>query len=247
VAPDVSVVVPALNEEACIASFIDAMSAELSQSGTGWEIVVVDDGSTDQTGAIVTARAQADARVRLVEAPHRGKGAAVRLGMQQARGRWRFMADADLSMPPDNLRRFLALTQTSPAPDILIGSRELPGARRFGEPWQRHVIGRMFNWVVRALAVPGLRDTQCGYKLLSAAAVERLFPHLTIDGFAFDVEMLVFARQAGLDVREVAIDWHCRSQSRVAIRRGASAFLDVVRIRWRAAGLRPCPTNEPQP
>ncbi|MGH9348863.1 MAG: glycosyltransferase family 2 protein, partial [Vicinamibacterales bacterium] len=113
----ISVVVPVLNEESCIARFIERMRDELVSSVSSWEIVVVDDGSTDRTREIVEAYARADDRVRLVAGPHRGKGAAVRQGMLAAGGEWRFMADADLSMPPDNLARFLAAAQAAPAPD----------------------------------------------------------------------------------------------------------------------------------
>jgi dolichyl-phosphate beta-glucosyltransferase len=226
-------VVPVLNEEACIASFIDRMRAELVRLVPSWEIVVVDDGSTDRTRAIVEAHAEDDGRIRLLHMDHRGKGAAVKRGLLDARGAWRFMADADLAMPPDNLARFLDAIRSEPPPDLAIGSREAPGARRVGEPWRRHAIGRIFNWIVRGVAVPGIQDTQCGFKLLRADAVRRIVPHLSVDGFAFDVEMLALARRDGLTVREVGITWFARGDSRVSMGRGAAAFLDILRIRRR--------------
>lgn len=228
-----SVVVPTYNEQARITSFIDRMREELTRLGGPWEIVVADDGSQDRTREIVEAISAADPRVRLLALPHRGKGAAVREGLLGARGDWRFMADADLAMPPDNLQRFLEIARAERAPSIIIGSREAPGSKRIGEPWIRHVIGRAFNWIVRMSAVHGISDTQCGYKMFSARAVETICPHLTIDGFAFDVEMLVLARRAGLDVQEVGITWHGGHDSRVAVGRGAAAFLDILRIKWR--------------
>ena len=233
--PFLSVVVPVLNEEACIASFIDRMRTEVSRLVPSWEIVAVDDGSTDRTRDIVEAHARQDQRVRLVRMDHRGKGAAVKRGLLEARGEWRFMADADLAMPPDNLARFLDVTRNGPPPDLAIGSREAAGAKRIGEPWSRHAIGRVFNWVVRSLAVPGIQDTQCGFKLLHAGAVGRIVPHLTVDGFAFDVEMLMLARRAGLTVREVGITWYARPETRVSLGRGGAAFLDILKIRWRLA------------
>ena len=232
-APFLSVVVPALNEEGCIASFIDRMRRELTGLVPSWEIVVVDDGSRDRTATIVADEAARDGRVRLISGAHQGKGAALRQGLLAATGDWRFMADADLAMPPDNLARFLAVIDGPDRPQIVIGSREAPGAERIGESVARHAIGRVFNWTVRLVALPGIHDTQCGFKLFSRAAVEDLLPRLTVPGFAMDVELLFLARRAGLPLREVGIIWRGRDDSRVAFGRGAEAFLDVVRMRWR--------------
>jgi dolichyl-phosphate beta-glucosyltransferase len=232
--PFLSVVVPAFNEEGRIASFIERMREELAILVPSWEILVADDGSRDRTREIVETFAASDPHIRLLALPHRGKGEAVRRGLLEARGTWRFMADADLAMPPDNLPRFLEHTKDGSPTGLVIGSREAPGAKRVREPWIRHVIGRAFNWVVRLLfVVPGISDTQCGFKLLSAEAVEKICPYLTIDGFAFDVEMLALARRARLPVREIGITWHGDQESRVAIGRGGAAFIDVLRIRWR--------------
>jgi len=224
------------------------MRACLDETALDWELVVADDGSEDDTRTVVEELARRDGRVRLVGGPHRGKGAAVRRGMLDARGAWRFMADADLSMPPDNLHRFLAVTRRTVVPDVAIGSREAPGSQWIGEPWRRHVFGRAFNILVRLLAVPGVQDTQCGFKLFSAEAAEALFPHARIQGFAFDVEMLFLARRAGFDVREVGITWYCRVESRVTARRGAAAFVDILLVRWNAwrgrySGLRSADTS----
>ena len=233
--PTLSVVIPALDEEQCIADSIHRLRAYLDTTGFTWELIVVDDGSEDRTVSIVQGVCSADRRVRLMPGTRQGKGAAVRRGMLAARGAWRFMADADLSMPPDNIGRFFAaLANAETSSHVAIGSREAPGARRIGEPWTRHAIGRLFNLAVQAVAVPGIRDTQCGFKLFSAEAVEALFPRLTIDSFAFDVELLFLAQRAGAAVREVGIEWHCRLDSRVSARRGAQAFIDVLRVRWNA-------------
>jgi hypothetical protein len=117
---------------------------------------------------------------------------------------------------------------------VIIGSREAPGAHRIGESRGRRVSGRMFNALVRLFAVPGIRDSQCGYKMLSAEAVATLAPLLTIDGFAFDVELLYLARRAGFPIREVGIACHCRQDSRVRVRAGIASVLDVLRIRMKA-------------
>ncbi len=231
--PRLSIVVPAYNEEAVIGRFVESVHTEVSPLGVTWEILVVDDGSTDATATIAREAARTDDRVRLLETAHRGKGAAVREGFLAARGEWVLMADADLSMPWGNLRRFLDVAAENPAPQIIIGSREAPGAQRTGEAWSRRVSGRVFNALVRLFAVRGIHDTQCGYKLLSAEAVAALAPHLTIDGFAFDVELLYLARLAGFQIREVGIVCHCRQDSRVRVRLGVEAVVDVLRVRLR--------------
>lgn len=234
VPPELSIVVPAFNEEHDIASSLEAMRAYMDRCGLRWEIVVVDDGSSDRTVAVVERVSAGDARVRVIRAVHGGKGAAVRRGMLEARGTWRFMADADLSMPPDNLERFLAVVRTPPAPHIVIGSREGAGAQRGGEHWARHALGRVFNRVVQLIAVPGIQDTQCGYKLFSAESAAILFPRARVTGFAFDVEVLLMARHAGFEIREVGIIWNCRPNSRVTLLRGGAAFFSILRIRWDA-------------
>ena len=232
--PELSIVVPAYNEEGGIASCLQQLQAHLNGLGLSWEVVVVDDGSSDRTAAIVAQHATEDPRIRLILGGRAGKGRAIRRGALEARGAWRFMADADLAMPLDNLARFLRVVTGPTVPHIVIGSREGPGAQRIGEHPMRHAIGRTFNGWVRLLVLPGLGDTQCGFKLFSAAAAEALFPRLTIDGFAFDVELLVLARRAGFELREVGIVWRGRPDSRVAVGKGAAAFGDVLKIWWGA-------------
>jgi dolichyl-phosphate beta-glucosyltransferase len=132
----------------------------------------------------------------------------------------------------------------------VIGSREAPGAERTGEAWRRRVTGRVFNALVRLIAVPEIQDSQCGYKLLSADAVAALLPHLTIDGFAFDVELLFLARLAGFEILEVGITCHCRHDSRVRFGPGTAAVVDILRVnvnarRGRYAALMPAAPPEP--
>ena len=232
--PLLSIVVPAYNEQAAIGHFIESVNAEVAVLGVSWELLVVDDGSADDTAAIVRDAARRDDRVRLLEMPHRGKGAAIRHGLHAARGRWIFMADADLSMPWDNLQRFLDPVMGRSEPHIVIGSREAPGAQRSGETRGRRFSGRVFNGLVRLFVLPGIQDSQCGYKLLSAEVATTLAPHLTIDGFAFDVELLFLARVAGFEIREVGITCHCRLDSRVRVRLGMAAVVDVLRVRVNA-------------
>jgi dolichyl-phosphate beta-glucosyltransferase len=230
--PFLSVVVPAFNEESRIAPCIERLRAALPDLVASWEIVVADDGSRDRTAEIVESMAASEPRIHLLRLAHRGKGSAVRAGMIAARGEWRFLADADLAMPPDNLQRFLDAARSAEAPDVIIGSREAAGSHRIDEPWIRHLIGRFFNWMVRLVVLPGITDSQCGFKMLSGRAAETICPHLTIDGFAFDVEMLTLARRAGFGIREVGITWYGDQDSRVAFGRGAAAFADILRIKW---------------
>ena len=225
-----SVVVPAYDEGARIGQTLEILRAEVPRLVPDCEIRVVDDGSRDGTAAIVSEIARRDSRVVLQSEPHRGKGGTVRAGMLAASGELRFMCDADLSMPIGELRRFLELVPDQY--DIAIGSREGLGARRVGEPSYRHVLGRVFNSAVKGAVLPGIDDTQCGFKLFTADAVEQVFPRTTIDGWAFDVEVLYIARRRGLRIVELPIEWHYRDQSRVsAIRDPLLMLRDVLAIR----------------
>jgi dolichyl-phosphate beta-glucosyltransferase len=212
--PFLSVIVPAYNERARIGATLRDLSKALAGLAPSWEIRVVDDGSSDDTAAIVERAAATDGRIVLQREPHRGKGAAVRAGMLASTGTLRFMCDADLSMPPREIQRFIdAVPATS---DVAIASRELPGAVRIGEPHLRHWMGRGFNWLVRTTTLPGIQDTQCGFKMFSASAAEAIFPRVTTDGWAFDIEVLGLARQLGLRVLEIPVEWHYGAVSRVS-------------------------------
>ena len=205
----------------------------LSAQSYRWEVLVVDDGSSDGTKALASEWAQAQPGVRLETIPHAGKGAAVRHGMLAATGELRFMCDADLAMPIDGLPAFLE--RMDAGYDVVIGSRQIAGARRFNEPAVRHVLGRIFNWVVRLLGVGGFQDTQCGFKCFRGEAAERLFGLQRTKGFGFDVEILYLARKTGLRVLEMPIEWHHHRASKV--RAGLDSFLmlrDTLLVRWRA-------------
>lgn len=228
-----SIVIPAFNEADQMPATLAQLAAFLSTRPWTWEIRVVDDGSSDRTSAVTEQASRQDARIVLQREPHRGKGGAVKAGMLAARAECRFLCDADLSMPPSELDRFLPLMEAGA--DVVIASREGPGARRVNEPWRRHVTGRVFNYAIRALVLDGIADTQCGFKLFTARAAEAIFPHARLTGWAFDVEVLAIARELGLRAVEVPIEWHYRSTSRLSIRRDASRMLrDVLAVRARA-------------
>ncbi|HEY2941138.1 MAG TPA: dolichyl-phosphate beta-glucosyltransferase [Vicinamibacteria bacterium] len=224
--PALSVVVPALNEEDRLPRTLERIVSHLGRRGAGYEVVVVDDGSRDRTAE----RAQAAGATVLRNEANRGKGYAVRRGMLAARGARRLMTDADLSTPIEELDRLCA--RMDEGHDVVIGSRALPGARiEVRQPWYRENTGRLFNIFVRALAVPGVRDTQCGFKLFSAAAARDVFSSTRLDGFSFDVEALFLARRKGYRIAEVPVVWRNDAASRVSLVRGFLAFPDLLRIR----------------
>lgn len=226
-----SIVIPAYNEEAIIDGTLRQVAEFLTTREYTWEVVVADDGSTDATAQLVGQFAQDDPRVRLLRLSHQGKGGAVREGMLEANGQFRFLCDADLSMPIEQVERFLP--PRVKGLDLAIGSREVSGARRIGEPAYRHLMGRFYNALVRLLAVPGFRDTQCGFKCFRGEIVPLLFRRQTMDGFAFDVEVLFLAQKEKLNIGEIGIDWHFRQRSKVRPLRDALAMTgDLLNIRW---------------
>ncbi len=230
--PFLSVVIPAFNEEARIYSTLEQITAFLKPRNFSWEIVVADDGSIDATAQLVSAFAAGQPEVRLLSLEHRGKGWAVKWGMLAAAGKYRFLCDADLSMPIEQAERFLP-PQVEGA-DIVVGSRELADSRRIGEPGHRHQMGRVFNRLIQTLALPGIRDTQCGFKCFRDEIATDLFERQRVEGFAFDVEVLLLADRMGLVIREIGIDWYYREGSKVRpLRDSASMAWDVMKIRWR--------------
>jgi dolichyl-phosphate beta-glucosyltransferase len=205
---------------------VDRLRAALPYS---LEVIVVDDGSSDNTATLAQS-----AGYTVIKQPHRGKGAAVRTGMLAASGMYRMLADADWSMPPEQSLMMLPPAMTGY--DIAIASRESPGSTRTGEPLARHLIGRAFNVAVQHLVLPGIEDTQCGFKVFRAEAARAIFGRSREDGWAFDVEVLALARALGLRVQEVPIDWSHDRSSRVHPLRDAPGMLAALfRIRTRLA------------
>ena len=229
-APFLAVVVPAYNEEGRIAASIERLVKFLSGQPYAWEIVVANDGSSDSTASIVAGMTDRLPSVRVISLPHRGKGAAVRAGMLATDAEWRFLCDADLSMPPEQLERFLP-GGSPPTEGIVIGSREAPGARRIGEPSRRHIVGRAYTMAVWVLAFRGIEDTQCGFKLFRGDVAQRIFERQMLDGFGFDVEVLFMARKMGVEIREQAIDWYYYPGSKVTLMKGLAGFFDIARVR----------------
>jgi dolichyl-phosphate beta-glucosyltransferase len=225
------VVIPAYNEGRRLPPTLEKIQRYLS--GRPYEIVVVDDGSSDDTAA----RAVAAGVTVLSNAGNRGKGYSVRRGMLQARGDRRLMTDADLSTPIEELERLMK--KMDEGYDVVIASRALPESNvEVRQPWYRENSGRLFNFCVRLVALPGLQDTQCGFKLFRAEAAEKAFAPSRLDGFSFDVEALFIARRRGFRIAEVPVTWRNDEATRVGTFKGAVAFADLARIRmndWRGA------------
>ena len=230
---ELSLIVPAYNEERRLLPTLQRLHAHLSTQPLTYEILVIDDGSTDGTSAVVEGARASIANLFLVrQSPNRGKGAAVRRGMLAATGRLRVMCDADCSMPPEQVGRLLGPIEAGRAA-IAIGSRYAPGARTaVKQPLYRVLWSRLCNKVIQRSLVPRILDTQCGFKAFTAAAAADLFSRATIDGWAFDLEILAIARRRGLPIEEVGIDWQNDDRSRV------SPLRDMVRVIREAMTIR---------
>ena len=203
-----SVVIPAHNEAERIGPTVERVLAYLRGRGHSYEVVVVDDVSRDATAEVVAHFQSRDPRLRLLQriGPP-GKGAAVQAGMLAAGGQRVLFSDADLSTPIEESEKLLAAVEQE-GYDIAIGSRGLPDSDlRVRQPWYRETMGRIFNLMVRAVALRRFKDTQCGFKLFRAEVARELFVRQTIEGFAFDVEILYIALKRGLRIKEVPVTW----------------------------------------
>jgi dolichyl-phosphate beta-glucosyltransferase len=226
-----SVVIPAYQEGRRLGPTLDRIGSYLADRGEPFEIVVVDDGSDDDTFEV--ARAREGHAVRALRLPrNRGKGAAVRHGVGASRGTLILLCDADLSTPIEELER---LRPHLAHAEAVFGSRAQADSRiEQRQPWYRERMGRTFNLAVRAVGVRGLRDTQCGFKLLDGATARELFSLMIVDRFAFDVELAYLARRLGYRVREVGVAWRHVEHSRVRLVADSALMLfDVVRFRFR--------------
>jgi len=230
-APFLSIVIPAYNEESRLPNTLEQIDAFLDRQTYTAEVLVVENGSQDRTFEVAQAFAGQHPRVSVIQEKGRGKGLAVRRGILEAHGEYRFMCDADLSMPVDEINRFLP--PALPGADIVIGSREAPGAVRYNEPQYRHLGGRAVNTMIRLLILPGLNDTQCGFKCFRAPVAEELFRLQTLSGWAFDVELLYLARQRGYSIVELPIHWYFNPESKLNVFQDALKMgMDILTIHW---------------
>jgi dolichyl-phosphate beta-glucosyltransferase len=234
--PDVflSLVIPAHNEERRLPATLEQVHAFLKSQPYLAEVLIVENGSVDRTYQIAQEFADKHSQFQVLRETASGKGLAVRLGMLEAKGAYRFMCDADLSMPVSEINRFLPPILTGF--DIAIASREAPGAVRYNEPPYRHLGGRLINTMIRLLALPGLNDTQCGFKCFRAEVAEDLFHHQTLSGWSFDIELLFVARQRAYKVIEIPIPWYFNPDSKLnAVQDALKMGMDIFSIRKNAA------------
>jgi dolichyl-phosphate beta-glucosyltransferase len=240
--PFLSIVIPAHNEEKRLPPSLSRIHQYLSAQSYTYEVIVVENGSHDRTSEVVREFAVEHPYVQLLEVKTRGKGLAVKAGMLHARGEYRFICDTDLSMPIEEIAKFLPPAHTQY--DVLIGSREGEGARRIGEPEYRHLMGRVLNAIVKLTAVPDFEDTQCGFKMFTRAAAEDLFSVQRMNGIGFDVELIYVAKKRGYRIVDVPITWYFDPDSRMRLFQDSlKVLLEIWEIRrnWRK-GLYDTPT-----
>jgi dolichyl-phosphate beta-glucosyltransferase len=234
--PSLSVVIPAYNEEQRLAPTLEAVLTYLRAKNFDlWELIVVDDGSRDQTAALVERYAQNTAQVRLLRNPgNRGKGYTVRHGMLEARADWILYTDADLSAPIAEFDKLFDGAQRAGA-RVAIGSRALDRSLvGVHQSAFRELSGRAFNLVMRTVTGLPFRDTQCGFKLFERAVAREIFSRQKLDGFSFDVEDLVIAKSLGIKAIEVPVVWNNVEGTKVSMFTGVQSFADLAGIRWRA-------------
>jgi dolichyl-phosphate beta-glucosyltransferase len=234
--PYLSIVVPAYNEGLRIGRTLDKVRAYVETRNYPCELILVDDGSQDETPQILQDFQERHAATRtLRNEPNRGKGYTVRRGVLEARGEFVLFTDADLSAPIEETNKLLAVLETSGA-DAAVGSRALD-RRLIGvrQPWRREVAGRVFNLLVRMFTGLKIRDTQCGIKLFRRATTRRAFELQRVTGFGFDPEVLVQIQHQGGRITEVPVRWNDNPATKVHLLRDSTRmFLDLIRLRVRA-------------
>jgi len=227
-----SVIIPAYNEEKRLLSTLSKICAYLSTKDFPYEIIVVDDGSTDNTLQMVKNFASSNRHiVILINEQNSGKGYSVRKGMLSARGEYAFFTDADLSTPIEEIEKCLPYLINGY--DVVIGSRSMPGSDILvHQPWYREKMGKIFNFMVNMVLLKGIIDTQCGFKGFKREAVKSVFNRCKIDGFSFDVEALYLSRKYNFKIKEIPIRWENSPLSKVSpIKHSLQMFKDLIGIK----------------
>ncbi|MBI5741434.1 MAG: glycosyltransferase family 2 protein [Nitrospirae bacterium] len=223
-------IIPAFNEARRLPATLDRICVFVKDRRTGAEVIVVDNASTDATKDVVMEFSARYAFVKYLYGSAGGKGAAVRTGILAAQGDYQLICDADLAVPIEEADKFLPPRLSGF--DVVIGSREIEGARRYGEPFHRHLMGRVFNSLVRTLVLTGIHDTQCGFKCFRREVARVLFSAGRIDGWGFDVEILLIARLKQYRIAEVPVNWYYGESSKISpVRDTLGMFREVLEIR----------------
>ncbi len=228
-----SIVIPAYNEQARLPATVLDTLVWCTSHNLDFEIIIADDGSSDETYALARLFEQSDARVRALACPHMGKGSAVRLGVLNARGRSILFMDADGATPLDEIPKLLTVIEGGGR--VAIGSRVMqqPGEVLVQTSAHRRFIGRVFALLVNIFAIEGIGDTQCGFKMFCRDAADAIFSRQKLVGFAFDVEILFIARKLGLPIAEIPVNWVAQPGSKVDLVTDSIKMLwDISHIRW---------------
>lgn len=227
-----SIIIPAYNESKRLAEPLKEVIAYAQSLGRSFEIIVVDDGSGDNTSEIAKNILAGIPGKVLRNEPNRGKGYSIRRGMLEAKGEWRLFSDADLSTPITEFEKFRKVMEDGY--DVIIASRALPDSDlAVRQPRFREFTGRVFNTVVQTFLIPGICDTQCGFKLFRGSVADKIFPQQTLDGFSFDVELLMLAKRNGFQIKEVPVRWINDERSTVSGLTGAKGFWDLFKLRMK--------------
>ena len=227
---NLSIVIPVYNEQARISASLDTILEYISNSDFYCEILIGDDGSRDNTVDVVNAYVEKYSNIHLFEYSHRGKGAVVKDTVMVANTEYCFICDADLSMPIEQLDRFILDLDKND--HILYGSRENVSSNRIGEPYFRYLLGRVFNFLAKLLLQINIKDTQCGFKMFNMEVCRDIFEKQTMNGFVFDAELFFLAKIKQLNTKEIPIDWYYYGNSKVRPTvDSAKMFIDIIRIR----------------
>lgn len=231
--PFLSIVIPAHNEETRLPRAFEKIHNFLKEQKYSYEVIVVENGSSDKTVEVAKKFSKSNPYLKLVVVDTRGKGLAVKAGMLEAKGDYRFICDADLSMPIEEISKFLPSEVGNC--DVIIGSREGKKAKRIGEPFHRHLMGRALNTIIKLTALRGFEDTQCGFKMFTRKAAEDLFIVQKMAGIGFDIELIYIAKKRGYKICEVPITWYFDADSRMRlIQDSLKVLLEIwqIRMNW---------------
>ena len=237
---DVSVVIPAYNEEGRIVETLKSIHRYFHGKSLTWQIIVVNDGSTDNTAEVLdTIREEITDLIVISDSPNHGKGYAVKRGVEASRGEFILFADADNSTPIEELEKFYPHLIDN---KVVIGSRYLSESNVVvRQPWHRAIIGRIGNMLIQFLLLEGVKDTQCGFKAFQHDAAREIFSRMRMNGFGFDIEILAIARLLNFSIKEVPVSWYNSPESRVRpVKDALRTFGEVIHIKLNLLGSRYC-------